>query len=165
MIRITRQADYGIVLLTYFAQSEGGGPHNARELAERVHLPVPMVAKILKGLAREGILTSHRGVHGGYRLARPANEISVAEIIVALEGPIAITDCSGMEPFSCDIAALCAVRSNWQTINLVVRDALDQISLAQMAGPLTVVNGTLDGVTNGVTIDKPAEERIEKTSS
>ncbi|MFH0943920.1 MAG: SUF system Fe-S cluster assembly regulator [Planctomycetota bacterium] len=161
MIRMTRQADYGIVLLTCFAQSEGGGPYNARELAGKVHLPVPMVAKILKGLAREGLLSSQRGVHGGYCLARPATEISVAEIIVALEGPIGITDCSSMETFSCDIAALCAVKSNWQTINLVVREALDQISLARMASPMNLADGTPDGGA----VESPVAERVERTSS
>ena len=136
MLRMTRQADYGIVLLTCFAQSVGNGIYTARDLANKVHLPIPMVAKILKGLAREGILSSHRGVHGGYQLARPATEISVAEIIGALEGPIHLTDCSSSEPFSCDISALCAVKTNWQTINQVVLQALGQITLAQMAGPL-----------------------------
>jgi FeS assembly SUF system regulator len=136
---MTRQADYGIVLLTCFAQSEGNGTYNARDLAEKVQLPAPMVAKILKGLAREGLLSSHRGVHGGYQLARPPAEISVAEIIGALEGPIHITDCASSEPFSCDISALCAVKTNWQTINQAVLKALGQITLAQMAGPLELI--------------------------
>ncbi|MFG0316160.1 MAG: SUF system Fe-S cluster assembly regulator [Planctomycetota bacterium JB042] len=133
---MTRQSDYAIVLLSVFAHDEPGASHAARDLAERTHLPVPMVAKILKTLAREGVLLSQRGVHGGYRLARPPAEISVSDVITALEGPIGITECTTDEPTGCDIAALCAVKSNWATINQVVRDALDGITLEQMAGPL-----------------------------
>lgn len=140
MIRMTRQADYGIVLLTCFAHSYGDGPKNVRDLASEAHLPMPMVGKILKGLARAGLLSSHRGVHGGYTLARSPVEITVADIIVALEGPIGITECTGAEPESCSIASDCAVKSNWQTINLVVREALDKVTLAQMAGPMNLNN-------------------------
>lgn len=136
MIRMTRQADYGIVLLTCFAHEAPDKSLNARDLASMVHLPVPMVSKILKTLARAGLLCSHRGVHGGYRLARAPDSISVADIIGALEGPIGMTECTSSEPVACDISALCAVRSNWQTINRVVRDALDKITLARMASPL-----------------------------
>ncbi len=100
-----------------------------------MRLPLPTVSKILKLLAREGLLASHRGVKGGYSLAPPAEEISMAEIIAALEGPIAITECIERrarllhEP-------LCPVRGNWQRINEAVRTALDGISLAEMAQPL-----------------------------
>jgi FeS assembly SUF system regulator len=137
MIRMTRQADYGIVLLTYFADHRPGeATFTARDLAAETHLPVPMVSKILKTLAREGLLASQRGVHGGYRLERSPDQISVVDIITALEGPIGITECTLDDPGTCDIAARCAVRSNWQTINRVVRDALSRITLSQMAGPM-----------------------------
>ncbi len=137
MIRMTRQSDYAIVLLTFFAHHEAGRTYTARDLAAEVHLPVPMVGKILKSLVREGLLTSLRGVNGGYRLTRKPEDISVAEIITALEGPIAITECTSDVPSSCDIYATCAVKSNWELINGVVRDALGKITLAQMASPLT----------------------------
>jgi FeS assembly SUF system regulator len=137
MIRMTRQADYGIVLLTYFAEHRPGeATFTARDLAAETHLPVPMVSKILKTLAREGLLTSLRGVHGGYRLERSPDDISVVDIITALEGPIGITECTLDDPGTCGIVAMCAVRSNWQTINRVVRDALSRITLSQMAGPM-----------------------------
>ena len=96
MIRITKQTDYGIVLLTHLA-AHPDRHFNAPELAAEARLPLPMVSKILKLLAREGLLASHRGVKGGYSLARPAEEISMAEIIAALEGPIAITECVSVE--------------------------------------------------------------------
>ena len=132
MIRITKQTDYGIVLLTHLAAFPER-QFNAPELAMEAHLPLPMVSKILKLLARDGLLASHRGVKGGYSLARAAEEISMAEIIVALEGPIAITECVSVES-DCTHEALCPVRSNWRRINEAVRAALEGITLAEMAG-------------------------------
>ncbi len=144
MLRMSRQADYGLVLLACFTQrhrrdrAELGSESDivtARDLAHETHLPAPMVMKILKALARHGLLQSVRGAHGGYRLHRRAEEITVAEIITALDGPIGVTECAGTDHTGCSIAALCALRSNWQTINGVVRDALERVTLAQMAGP------------------------------
>ncbi len=148
MIRITKQTDYGIVLLTHLA-AHADRQYAAPELAAETRLPLPMVSKILKLLARDGLLASHRGVKGGYSLARPAEEISMAEIIAALEGPIAITECISVES-DCSHEALCPVRSNWQRINLAVRSALEGISLAEMAQPkkqqlVTLGRGELAG--------------------
>jgi FeS assembly SUF system regulator len=133
MIRITKQTDYGIVLLTHLA-ANAERQYAAPELAAEARLPLPMVSKILKVLARDGLLASHRGVKGGYSLARAAEEISMAEIIAALEGPIAITECISVES-DCSHEALCPVRGNWQRINLAVRTALEGITLAEMAQP------------------------------
>lgn len=147
MLRMTRQADYAIVLLTCVAARPNGLA--ARDLAEKVHIPLPMVSKILKTLAREGLLVSQRGSHGGYRLARSARDISVAEIVTAIEGPIGITECTTESLTSCDIAAMCSVRSNWQKINRVVRDALDQVTLEHMSGPIHIESRDFE--TTGVT--------------
>lgn len=136
MIRLTRESDYAIVLMTCIARSGPRAVSSARELAEATHLPQPMVAKILKHLARAGLLRSRRGVAGGYRLARPAGRISVADVITALEGPIGITECTSDLPVSCDLAAMCAVRSNWEILNRAVREALSRITLEQMTAPL-----------------------------
>ena len=87
-----------------------------------------MASKILKGLARAGLLVSHRGAKGGYGLARPAHAISVADIIVALEGPIALTACIEHGPGECEIEALCPARANWQRINDAIREALEGIT-------------------------------------
>lgn len=133
MIRITKQTDYGIVLLTHLA----GQPErqvNAPELAAETQLPLPMVSKILKLLVREGLLLSHRGVKGGYSLARLPGEITMAEIIASLEGPIAITECIEVSS-DCSHEQLCPVRSNWQRINAAVRGALEGITLAEMTSP------------------------------
>jgi FeS assembly SUF system regulator len=135
MIRITKQTDYGIVLLTHLSQ-DPERLYTAPELAEEARLPLPMASKVLKTLAREGVLESHRGAKGGYCLARPAAEITVQEIISALEGPIAVTDCIDEAPGECDYTPTCPVRSNWNQINLAIREALDGITLADMAFPL-----------------------------
>lgn len=135
MIRITKTTDYGIVLLTHMAERPEHR-FNAPELAHEAALPLPMVSKILKTLAREGLLASHRGAAGGYALARRPEEIPVSEVIAALEGPIAITECIDDTPGECAQEAVCPLRSNWQLINSAIRRALDGIQLAQMARPL-----------------------------
>lgn len=133
MIRITKQTDYGIVLLTHLAAMPDRQV-NAPELAGETHLPLPMVSKILKLLVREGLLISHRGVKGGYSLSRPAEEISMAEVVSALEGPIAITECVD-DDSGCTHAPICPVRGRWNRINTALREALAGISLGEMADP------------------------------
>jgi FeS assembly SUF system regulator len=130
MIRITKQTDYGIVLLTHLAAAPERHV-NAPELAGETHLPLPMVSKILKLLVREGLLASHRGVKGGYSLSRPPEEISMAEVVSALEGPIAITECID-DQSGCSHAPVCPVRGRWHRINTALREALGGISLAEM---------------------------------
>ncbi len=133
MIRITRQTDYGIVLLSTLARAPR--TWSAAELAEATHVTSPMVSKILKLLARAGILTSQRGAKGGYRLARGPEKITVVEMITALEGPIAITEC--VDPAgNCEQQCWCHVHPSWQRINDALRSTLERITLAQMAQPL-----------------------------
>jgi FeS assembly SUF system regulator len=134
MLRMSRLTDYGIVLLTHLAATPGDAVHNARELAARSGLPLPVVSKILKALTREGFLLSQRGAKGGYALARPAHEISVATVIDALEGPIALTDC-GTHPGACEREARCAVRAPWQQINRAVRRTLEHVRLSELLPP------------------------------
>lgn len=135
MLRMTKQADYGIVLLTRMACEEGRR-FAAPELAEETHLPLPTVSKILKVLSRSGVLDSTRGVKGGYCLARPPEAINVAEMIEALEGPIAFTECIEDSPGSCSQESSCNIRGNWQLINETVRGALECISLADLTAPI-----------------------------
>jgi FeS assembly SUF system regulator len=134
MIRLSRITDYGIVLMAHLAGRDDGAAHNARELAEDTQLPAPVVSKVLKALARAELLDSQRGVKGGYSLARPAETISAAEIITALEGPIGLTECT-VHPGACIQEASCHVREPWQRINQVVRDALREVTLADLAAP------------------------------
>ena len=126
---------------------------NANELAEETQLPAPTVSKILKLLARAEILDSHRGVKGGYTLARSAARINVAEIISALDGPIAITECIDDTPGECTVEPFCSVRGNWQRINQAIQSALEEITLAEMArqeGPKLVTLGSGSGPSDTV---------------
>lgn len=153
MIRITKQADYGIVLLTYIAAEPSGRSWNARDLSQVSHLPLPMVGKILKALVRKALLVSHRGVKGGYNLARPAGDITVADIVAALDGPIAMTACAA-HPGDCELEANCPASSNWNRISVAIRTALEGITLAEMSRrgsferqrePIPALTGVLSG--------------------
>jgi FeS assembly SUF system regulator len=138
MIRMTRLTDYGIVLLTLFARDPKRPMRSARDLAAEAHLPQPTVSKLLKVLARHGLLEAHRGVKGGFNLARPASEITVADVVEALEGPIGVTECTAHSG-GCVIERFCIVRANWRKINHVVHDALRGITLAEMARPISLI--------------------------
>lgn len=132
MIRLSKLADYGIVIMTHLARRPAR-QQTAPEIAALSHLPLPMASKILKGLVHAGLLVSHRGAKGGYGLARSPAEITVADVIVALEGPIALTSCIEHGPGECDIEALCPARANWQRINDAIREALEGVTLIDMA--------------------------------
>lgn len=162
MIRITKLADYGIVLLTHFALLRPKTVRTARELSGEARIPLPTVSKILKALARRGLLVSHRGVGGGFALARPADQISVADVIGALDGPIAITECLNADA-SCSHESSCSIRTNWDRINRVVADALAGLKVSEMARPpfalpsLVGAGAVAVPATNGQT--HPAETR------
>ena len=134
MLKLSKLADYATVLMTAIA-ADPARVHNGHELAVRTHVPAPTVAKLLKTLARGGLLESLRGAHGGYRLTRAPEKLSVAEVIRALEGPIAVTQCS-THGGGCGIESHCATRANWRLINAAIREALEAVTLAQMAAPL-----------------------------
>lgn len=131
MFRLSKTTDYGIVLMAQLASSPDRAPQNARELAAAADLPAPMVSKILKALAREGLLVSQRGAKGGYQLARLPETLSVSEMIRVLEGPVALTDCA-IGPTLCSHETLCAMREPWQVINHVVERALADVTLADL---------------------------------
>ena len=136
MIRIAKLTDYAIVLLTYIARNAKRSVHSARDLAGESHLPVPTVSKILKCLSRGGLLVSHRGVAGGYSLAKAPGAINLAEIIAVMEGPVALTECSTSCPGLCEIEPACPVRNNWRKINDVVVRSLENVTLLDMTQPL-----------------------------
>lgn len=131
MLKMSRLTDYGTGVLAYLAAA-GTKPHSASEVAVQTGLPAATVRKILKLLTRGGLVSSRRGSQGGYALSRAASDISAAEVIDALEGPVALTECS-VEDGSCDLAASCLVGTAWQRINVAIRAALDEISLAELA--------------------------------
>jgi FeS assembly SUF system regulator len=134
MIKLSRMADYGVILMTQLAR-EDGALRTAADLSASCALPLPTVSKLLKQLAQDGLLESHRGTKGGYALAREATEISMADIIGAVEGPIALTDCIEADGTICEIEALCPTRTNWRRINDVLTQALEGVSLAEMVLP------------------------------
>lgn len=133
MFKLSKATDYGIVLMAQLASDPTGVPHNARELAQCSDLPVPMVSKILKALAKEGLLVSQRGSKGGYNLARAPEELTVSEMIRVLEGPVALTDCA-IGPSLCEHETSCSVREPWQLISRVVERALADVTLADLVG-------------------------------
>lgn len=133
MLRVTKLTDYATVVLTVLA-ARPDAVLSASELAEQAGLEAPTVAKVLKPLAAAGLVEGFRGANGGYRLARPAAAISLVEIVEAMEGPLAMTECS-IHAGQCGIEHSCGVRANWRRINDVVAEALGSVTLAQMLQP------------------------------
>lgn len=132
MLRISKLTDYAILMMVELTRNRE--VLSAHALAERVRVEVPTASKVLKLLAGQGLLQSFRGASGGYRVRRGAADISVAEVIAAIEGPIAMTECS-VERGLCDQEESCELRGNWQRISLAVAEALEQVTLAEMAAP------------------------------
>ncbi|MBM4117316.1 SUF system Fe-S cluster assembly regulator [bacterium] len=135
MIRVAKLTDYGIALMTRLAQAPAASA-TARDLAEALGLPLPTVSKLLKLLARQELLLSQRGAKGGYSLARRPEEITLAELVGALEGRVAVTECSAEAGCACELEPTCDVRENWGWINRQVMSALENVTLREMAGSL-----------------------------
>lgn len=133
MLRISKLTDYAILVMVELARN--GEILSAHALSDRVGIEVPTASKVLKRLAGQGLLDSYRGPSGGYRANRQAGEISVAEVIAAIEGPVAMTECSE-EAGLCSQEESCELRGNWQRISLAVSQALEQVSLAEMSAPV-----------------------------
>jgi FeS assembly SUF system regulator len=131
MFRLNKLTDYGIVLMAHVARSPEDTPHTARSLAKDTKLPLPTVGKLLRQLSDRGLLSSHRGVKGGYNMGRDASQISVADIILALEGPIGFTECS-VVPGLCEMERSCAIKINSQIIGDALRDALEHVMLSDL---------------------------------
>lgn len=136
MLRISKLTDYALVLLAGMADRSERDAQSAPALARRLGIPEATVAKVMKTLVRAGFIHSARGVHGGYRLARPPAELSVAAVIEAFEGPIAITECGNATAFElCERQQQCTLKGNWQRVNAVLRSALEELTLEQMIAP------------------------------
>lgn len=133
MLRMSKLTDYGTLVMVHLAR-EPARVHAATEIAQSVRIAVPTVTKVLKILARDGLLQSHRGTKGGYVLAIDPADVSLARVLEAMEGPLGLTEC-GSAPGRCQQESTCSTRGNWQFINNVVMDALRNVSLAQMAAP------------------------------
>jgi FeS assembly SUF system regulator len=158
VLRISKLTDYATVILAALA-TDSGGRRTAADIAQAIHLAAPTVSKLLKQLHRAGLVESTRGLRGGYRLARPASQISAATILDALEGPLALTECATGNS-QCDLQASCSVGGSWQRINHAIRQSLEEISLAELAGlesnprhfalfDVRLRNGVVAGVNRG----------------
>ena len=131
MIRINRLTDYAVVVLA--DMSRGEAVRTATQIASDTGVPLPTVSKLMKALTHGGLVASHRGATGGYSLTRMAAAISVADIIEAVEGPIAITACVDDGDDQCGIEQLCPMHGHWSRINRAIRSSLEGISLAEIA--------------------------------
>jgi FeS assembly SUF system regulator len=132
MLKLSKLTDYGVVVLSSLA-TDRHGQMSATELSQVTGLPEPTVAKVLKQSSHAGIVTGQRGAAGGYRLAKPARDISVANMIEAFEGPIALTACVDGASGGCSVEQLCPMRHNWDVVNRAIYDALSKVTLHDMA--------------------------------
>lgn len=130
MLRMSKLTDYAILVLAYLAEARGP-VHSAADVAEHTRLSTATASKLLKALTRAGLVASHRGSHGGYELAHPADQITAADVIDALEGPVAITECSASESH-CELEADCRIGGALQQINRGIQGVLQKITLAQL---------------------------------
>ncbi|ALE17772.1 Iron-sulfur cluster regulator IscR [Altererythrobacter epoxidivorans] len=130
-MRLSNLADYAVVTMSAAARHCGGARTSAAELAAETGLPAPTVQKVVSMLSKAGLLRSVRGAGGGLQLARPAAAISVADIVEAVEGPIALTQC--VDGDACAVDHNCSVKSHWPVINQALRGALAEIPLTRLA--------------------------------
>lgn len=130
MLKLSRLTDYAVVVMAQVAR-HSGAPLASAEIAAQVNLPQPTVSKTLKMLVKAGLVVSSRGAHGGYRLAKPASRITAAEIIAAIEGPVAMTECSLVDG-DCEHVATCGIADNWQRVSLAMRALLESVTLAHL---------------------------------
>ena len=133
MMRINKLTDYGIVVMTEMAAERSNKINTAREISESTNIPLPTVTRLLKTLSSEGLLDSQRGSQGGYSLAKSSDAISIASILETFEGTISRTECSA-NSCECSYESNCSVEEPWQKINDTVKNALESISLNEMAG-------------------------------
>lgn len=131
-MRLSSMADYAVVIMSAAARHCGGVRVSAGQLAEETGVPVPTVQKLVSRLTGAGLLRSSRGVGGGLKLARPPAAISIADIVEAVEGPIALTACLEQGKHDCSLESACQVRPHWPQVNAALRGALAQVSLTQL---------------------------------
>ena len=134
-MRLSSMADYAVVTMAAAARHCGHVQVNAGQLAEETGLPAPTVQKLVSRLTAAGLLRSSRGVGGGLKLARPAAAITLADIVEAVEGPIALTACVEQGKHDCGLEGVCFVQPHWPVVNQAMRGALAGVSLIQLSSP------------------------------
>ena len=156
MLRLSKKADYALIALSYMATPGQRPVVSAREMAERHDVPLELLAKVLQRLVRRGLLTSVQGINGGYTLARPAAELSVAQVVEAIDGPLTLTACADADDDPCTQFAKCNIRDPLHRIRERIAGALVACSIAELAAdavtaaepvdhPVTWVKGTTSG--------------------
>ena len=134
MIKLSRLTDYGVVVMSQMAQNMSA-MKTAPELAAATGVPTPTVSKLLKLLVKGGLVESWRGVNGGYALTKNIDDITAADIIAALEGPVALTACVDGSEADCGVESLCPMRGGWEKVNRAIRAALEEVTLAELSQP------------------------------
>jgi len=132
MFKISRMIDYGVVIMSQLAHTRND-IMTAPEIAEVTGLPMPTVSKVLKILGRSDIVRSHRGVNGGYALGRAAQDITLADIIETLEGPVALTACVDASDDQCKVETFCPIKGGWEKVNDSIRRALEDVNLVELS--------------------------------
>lgn len=130
MFKVNKLTDYAVVVLIDIACADGR--RSAHQVADHTGIPLPTVAKLMKSLNKAGLVASQRGATGGYALGRPQREITVADVIQAVEGPIALTACADTSDQECSMERTCLVQGKWNRVNTAVRAALSEVTLAEM---------------------------------
>ncbi len=136
MFRLSKMTDYGVVVLGQLA-GQRGRLLSAPDVAEATGLPSATVSQVLKTLAGAGIVVSHRGARGGYEMARAPEAVTVRELVVAFEGPLAVTACVEGAEDNCAVESLCLLAGGWEQVNTAIRTALDSVTLADVLRPIT----------------------------
>ena len=142
MLRISKLTDYAILVMVELNEKHGE-VLNAQAVAGHTHLELPTVSKVLKLLSKSKLVQSFRGINGGYSMDRAAGSISIAEIIAAIEGPIAMTECSAAIGL-CSQEQVCNLRSNWRLISSAVARAMEGVTLAEMSRPIPQIEPSLN---------------------
>jgi FeS assembly SUF system regulator len=133
MLRLSKLTDYAVVVLMRLAgDASAGMVQTSPGISAATGVPEPTVAKVLKSLSSAGLVHSQRGARGGYRLAKPVADITIADVIAAIDGPIALTACVESAVSPCEVRGLCAVRGRWDLVNEAIEQALSAITLADM---------------------------------
>jgi FeS assembly SUF system regulator len=140
MVKLGKLTDYGLLLLTCIARTPGASLRTARDLGTETGLPLPTVSRLLQELLKSGLLHSQRGTKGGYTLARKPAEVSIVDVVAALEGPIALTECSTEVDGMCDLEPSCPIKSNQRVISQAVRGVLETITIADLVQPMRLTS-------------------------
>ncbi len=151
MLKLTKKTDYGLISLKHLAVNRSKGSASAKELAEAYRIPVPMLAKVLQKLVREGFLISEQGTNGGYRLARDPATMTTLEVIRAIDGPIILTNCFTAQG-DCDLTKQCTVRAPLRRVHEEILKLLDSITISDLSAEDQPVGGEGGLRTGGIAL-------------